>query len=125
MDQKKLEDFIDQLDQLAHQLTSADQQSIKVETLSLRPAKPNSPIAKQCHQLLLDCAQSLQMPITIQSSFGVSDANFIAACNLPVIDTLGAIGSGMHTVEETIYLPSLVDRSELVFEFLKAYLNQA
>ena len=45
--------------------------------------------------------------------------NFIANQGIPVIDTMGAQGSGMHTHNETIKLNSLITQSTLAYNVIK------
>jgi glutamate carboxypeptidase len=45
---------------------------------------------------------------------GVCDGNNFQAEGLPTIDTLGARGGGLHTPQEWIDLPSLVERCQLL-----------
>ncbi|MFO1066483.1 MAG: hydrolase [Pirellulales bacterium] len=44
---------------------------------------------------------------------GVSDGNRLSAAGLPNIDTLGPIGGNIHSSEEWVDLPSLVEKSQL------------
>jgi glutamate carboxypeptidase len=45
---------------------------------------------------------------------GVCDGNNFQAEGLPTIDTLGVRGGGLHTPQEWIDLPSLVERCQLL-----------
>ena len=45
---------------------------------------------------------------------GGSDANFVAALGVPVLDGLGAIGTGAHTKHEQIEIASLAERTALM-----------
>ncbi len=47
-------------------------------------------------------------------SGGASDGNFVANLGIPVLDGLGAIGSGAHSYDEKIYIPSLPERTALL-----------
>ncbi|MEM1097779.1 MAG: hydrolase [Planctomycetota bacterium] len=49
----------------------------------------------------------------VQTSGGVCDGNKLAACGLPVIDTLGPVGRDIHSDRETLALDSLVPRAKL------------
>jgi len=50
---------------------------------------------------------------------GVSDANFLSAMGIPVIDGVGAVGDGSHTREEYTLKHSIVDRIK-IFTLLMA-----
>ncbi|MEM8783593.1 MAG: hydrolase [Planctomycetota bacterium] len=49
----------------------------------------------------------------VQSSGGVCDGNKLAACELPVIDTLGPVGRDIHSDRETLAVDSLAPRAKL------------
>ncbi|MCA9289069.1 MAG: hypothetical protein KDA05_10820, partial [Phycisphaerales bacterium] len=48
------------------------------------------------------------------STGGVCDGNILQDAGLPTIDTLGVRGGGLHTPDEWIEIPSLVERSQLL-----------
>ena len=48
------------------------------------------------------------------SAGGGSDGNFTGAMGVPTLDGLGAIGGGIHTLEEYLLVQSLVDRGRLM-----------
>ncbi|HIV17026.1 MAG TPA: M20/M25/M40 family metallo-hydrolase [Candidatus Alectryocaccobium stercorigallinarum] len=45
--------------------------------------------------------------------YAATDANYIAASDVPVLDGLGPEGLGMHTTEECVFIPSLKERTAL------------
>lgn len=51
-------------------------------------------------------------------SGGCSDANLLSEYALPLIDTLGALGTGLHTEHEQLNVESLTARAQLVFYVL-------
>jgi glutamate carboxypeptidase len=53
-------------------------------------------------------------------SGGVGDANHFARKGIAIIDGLGPIGSGMHTIDEEIDLRSIQPRAKVLTEFLKS-----
>jgi glutamate carboxypeptidase len=79
-----------------------------------RPAKPRTPaverLALAARAAAEDCGQSLPFA----STGGVCDGNIMQAAGLPTIDTMGVRGGGLHTPEEWIELPSLVERCQLL-----------
>ena len=119
MDEHLLNSFI----QTCHSLSK--QHQVTVEVNALRPAKPRTAHSTILYSALLQSAHDLSMTISIEDSFGVSDANYIASGGIGVIDTLGALGSGMHTFNETIQLDSLMDRSKLAFQLLTHIQNSS
>jgi glutamate carboxypeptidase len=50
---------------------------------------------------------------------GVSDANFVAALGLSVIDGMGAVGEGYHSEREFIHAGSLEERASLLAALLQ------
>lgn len=67
-------------------------------------------------------AQQIALKIGIQlkagGSGGGSDANFVAPLGIPVLDGLGALGSGMHSKDEHVILKSLPERAALLAAIL-------
>jgi glutamate carboxypeptidase len=43
----------------------------------------------------------------------VCDGNNIAACGVPVVDTMGARGGAIHSDQEYLIVESLVERAQL------------
>ena len=63
--------------------------------------------------------EQLGMEIKAGGSGGVSDANFVAALGVPVIDGMGAIGEGYHSEREFIFTDSLEERKKLLATLIK------
>ncbi len=59
-------------------------------------------------------AADLGMDVQSGGTGGVSDANFVAALGLPVLDGLGAVGEGYHSEREFIRAASLEERAKLL-----------
>ena len=49
---------------------------------------------------------------------GGSDGNLLSAAGLPNLDGLGPVGDRMHSPEEFVRLPSLVERAQIAALFL-------
>jgi glutamate carboxypeptidase len=62
---------------------------------------------------LRETGRELGLALETQSSGGASDANKIAATGLPVLDSLGPVGSDIHSDQERVHVPSLVERARL------------
>lgn len=69
-------------------------------------------------KLYEDCAHLLDLPFTLKPSGGACDGNILSAAGLPTIDSLGVMGGHLHTTDEFIWLPSLVQKTELASLFL-------
>ncbi len=59
-------------------------------------------------------AHELGLSLSEGGTGGGSDANFVAALGVPVLDGLGAIGTGAHTKHEQIETESLAERTALI-----------
>ena len=81
--------------------------------LSERPDKALTPKIKAWHNWCTERAQTLGLSLGYQATGGVCDGNYLAA-HVPVIDTLGAIGGGIHTDQEYASLTGLKSRIELL-----------
>lgn len=78
-----------------------------------RPPKPLDPPAERLFELVRDCGAALGQSIRWQSSGGVCDGNNIAACGVPVVDTMGVRGGAIHSPDEFLIVPSLAERAQL------------
>jgi glutamate carboxypeptidase len=78
-----------------------------------RPPKPVGPEAERLYALIASAAADLGEPLSWKDTGGVCDGNNIAACGVPVIDTMGARGDHIHSPEEYLEADSLVARARL------------
>jgi glutamate carboxypeptidase len=78
-----------------------------------RPPKPLTAKAEALFGLVRECGQALGQPIRWQASGGVCDGNNIAACGVPVVDTMGVRGGAIHSDQEYLIVPSLAERAAL------------
>jgi glutamate carboxypeptidase len=63
-------------------------------------------------------AAKLGMDLKAGGTGGVSDANFVAALGVPVMDGMGAVGEGYHSEREFIVADSLPERAKLLAALL-------
>ena len=78
-----------------------------------RPPKPLDPAAERLFALVRDCGAALGQEIAWAPSGGVCDGNNIAACGVPVVDTMGARGGAIHSTDEFLIPDSLGERAQL------------
>jgi glutamate carboxypeptidase len=78
-----------------------------------RPPKPLTPEAEALFGLVKQAGQDLGQSIAWQPSGGVCDGNNIAACGVPVVDTMGVRGGKIHSMEEFLITESLGERAAL------------
>ncbi|MXP28727.1 hydrolase [Porphyrobacter algicida] len=78
-----------------------------------RPPKPVDARAQKLFDLVRDCGAELGQTIGWQPTGGVCDGNNVAACGVPVVDTMGVRGGKIHSPDEFMIVPSLVERAAL------------
>jgi glutamate carboxypeptidase len=78
-----------------------------------RPPKPMTPDAETLFNIVKQAGADLGQSIGWQSSGGVCDGNNIAACGVPVVDTMGVRGGKIHSMEEYLIVDSLAERAAL------------
>lgn len=78
-----------------------------------RPPKPVDAKAEKLFGLVEECSALLGNPIGRKASGGVCDGNNIAACGVPVVDTMGVRGGAIHSPDEFLIVPSLEERAKL------------
>lgn len=78
-----------------------------------RPPKPIDPQAEKLFGLVKECGADLGLDIAWKSTGGVCDGNNIAACGVPVVDTMGVRGGAIHSSDEFLIVDSLPERAQL------------
>ncbi|MFZ2980973.1 MAG: hydrolase, partial [Sphingobium sp.] len=78
-----------------------------------RPPKPMDDKAERLFGLVKRCGADLGLPIAWRDTGGVCDGNNIAACGVPVVDTMGARGGSIHSHDEFLITDSLPERARL------------
>jgi glutamate carboxypeptidase len=78
-----------------------------------RPPKPVDDKAQKLFDLVRECGAELGQDIRWQSTGGVCDGNNIAACGVPVVDTMGVRGGAIHSSDEFLITASLAERAAL------------
>jgi glutamate carboxypeptidase len=78
-----------------------------------RPPKPMTADMEKLFGLVKQAGGDLGQQIGWQSTGGVCDGNNIAACGVPVVDTMGVRGGKIHSMEEFLITQSLGERAAL------------
>ena len=78
-----------------------------------RPPKPLTREAEALFGLVKRAGADLGQAIDWKPSGGVCDGNNIAACGVPVVDTMGVRGGKIHSMEEFLIVDSLSERAAL------------
>ncbi|WP_213981934.1 hydrolase [Sphingomonas sp. dw_22] len=101
------------LDDAAAAVSAAHDVRIEVHGSFNRPPKPIDPGAEKLFALVQQAGADLGIPIAWKATGGVCDGNNIAACGVPVVDTMGARGGAIHSAEEYLIPESLPERAAL------------
>jgi len=78
-----------------------------------RPPKPVDDKAAKLFDLVVGAGADLGQHFGWQDTGGVCDGNNIAACNVPVVDTMGVRGGSIHSADEFMIVSSLSERAQL------------
>jgi len=78
-----------------------------------RPPKPVDERSQRLFDLIAETSAALGRPLGWQASGGVCDGNNIAACGVPVVDTMGVRGGSIHSPDEYLIVSSLAERAAL------------
>ena len=78
-----------------------------------RAPKPIDARAQKLFELVRRSGADLGQKIGWRDTGGVCDGNNIAACGVPVVDTMGARGGAIHSDQEFLIVESLVERAQL------------
>jgi glutamate carboxypeptidase len=78
-----------------------------------RPPKPLDAAALRLFALVEQAGRDLGQHIGRKDSGGVCDGNNIAACGVPVVDTMGVRGGAIHSEDEYLIPQSLGERAGL------------
>lgn len=78
-----------------------------------RPPKPIDAKAERLFGLVRDCGTALGLDLAWKATGGVCDGNNIAACGVPVVDTMGPRGGSIHSSDEFLIVGSLAERAQL------------
>lgn len=108
-----MDSFDHHLKALLHDIEVAHEVSTHCHGGVTRPPKPVDARAQALFDLVRACGAELGQDIRWQPSGGVCDGNNIAACGVPVVDTMGVRGGAIHSPQEYLIVPSLAERAVL------------
>lgn len=111
--ERDADNFSDILKQLIAAIETEHEVSIHLHGGISRPPKPLDARAEKLFGIVEECSALLGQPITRKASGGVCDGNNIAACGVPVVDTMGVRGGAIHSPDEFLIVPSLEERAKL------------
>ena len=84
------------------------------------PAMERTPAVARLEALTQKLAEGLGFTVKGASTGGASDASFVAAEGVPVLDGLGPIGGLDHSPDEYVELASIVSRTALLAQMIAA-----
>ena len=101
------------LDAAVAAVAAAHEVRIHVHGSFGRPPKPLDDEALKLFELVRRCGADIGQDIGWRDSGGVCDGNNIAACGVPVVDTMGVRGGAIHSSDEYLIADSLAERAQL------------
>ncbi len=101
------------LDALIAEVAAAHEVVIDCHGGFSRPPKPMTPEAEALFALVKAAGADLGQDIGWKATGGVCDGNNIAACGVPVVDTMGVRGGKIHSPEEFLIVDSFAERAAL------------
>lgn len=86
-----------------------------------RPPMQRTPLMLETFERAQAIAKDIGITLSEGGTGGGSDANFVAALGLPVLDGLGAIGEGAHSRTENIQVSCIAERAAILAALIKAW----
>lgn len=86
-----------------------------------RPVFERTPDVARLYGLARACAEPLGVELRETSVGGASDGNFVLAAGVPVLDGLGAVGSGAHARTEHTTASGMTERAALTAGVLATF----
>ena len=112
---KKQEDLDDGVARMLALQGDANGVAFEVTRGVTRPVwHPDTPGTAKIFDIAKGIARNLGFELKGRSQGGGSDGNFTGAMGIPTLDSLGVRGQGLHTLNEHIYVDSLVERARLM-----------
>ncbi len=108
-----MENFDSDLNALLQKIASEHEVGTHRHGGVTRPPKPVDAQAQRLFDLVRECGAELGQEIAWKSTGGVCDGNNIAACGVPVVDTMGVRGGSIHSADEFLITDSLTERAAL------------
>lgn len=93
---------------------------IRISVESTTPPMEKTKASEKLFLRAQEIAGGLGLALKGGRTGGGSDASFAAGLGVPTLDGLGPDGDGIHAEHEHLLLPSLVERTALLTELLKA-----
>jgi len=122
MDQ--MTEFFTQTNALISTLNDAEKKRhLELVKVSERPPKRSDALTQKLYDHALNLVREKYPSTQLVNTGGSSDGNYLAHSGLPTIDTLGVMGSGIHTENETMINKSIEERAQLTCQILDDLAN--
>jgi glutamate carboxypeptidase len=113
---------VDEQERVTTALLALDSQmegaTLHVEGSWNRPPMPRTSQIAETFSKAQNIAAQIGLSLTESGTGGGSDANFVAALGIPVLDGLGVVGGGAHSPREYLEISSLPERAALLAALL-------
>ena len=109
---------LSRLHELAAPINARDGYRIEITGQFNRQPKEVTPFEESLFAQWQACGRELGLNFSWQHVGGGSDGNLMSAAGLPSLDGIGPVGDHLHSPDEFVNLPSLVQRAELAARFL-------
>jgi len=106
---------------LAAPINSREGLQIEIDGRFNRPPKEVTPSEERLFADWQTCGRELGVSFSWQHVGGGSDGNLFSAAGLANLDGLGPVGDHLHSPEECVLLPSLVERARVAARFLRKF----
>lgn len=117
-DPEEIIEFKSKLEQIALHCQRRSGISFTLVNESQRLPKPYDDKLHALFGLYAACSRDLNKPFSLRETGGVCDGNILSQAGLATLDSIGALGGHIHTHEEYLFLPSLVERAQLTLLLL-------
>lgn len=101
------------VNQVVKQLATMSGFSVDLHGGFTRPPKPATKQQEKLFELVKQCGSELNIDLGFRATGGCCDGNNLLAAGLPNIDTLGVRGNKIHSDQEYMHMPSIVERAQL------------
>jgi glutamate carboxypeptidase len=95
--------------------------NVSIEGYWNRPPMQRTPLMLETFKHAQTIAKDIGIKLSEGGTGGGSDANFVAALDLPVLDGLGAIGIGAHSRTENIQVSCIPERAAILAALIMAW----
>jgi glutamate carboxypeptidase len=107
------------LDELAASINARDGLRMEIAGRFNRMPKESSPAEEQLFHAWQCCAREHGLDVSWEHVAGGSDGNLLSAAGLPNLDGLGPVGDHLHSPDEIVRLPTILERARVTTQFLQ------